>query len=273
MLLGEMSWPDFQARARDGCAIVPVGAVEPHGPHLPLAADTMISEYFAARLAEASGGWVTPPIGYGVATPPQRLGGDFPGVISVSGTTFMNLVTDVLLSLTRYGVRRYVVVNSAIDNVSFLNESARVLCDRVPGARVMIANWWDVVGEDLRDELAAETGVGRGEDHHAAMVESSLVMHIAPAAVRTGRLASEPGGDPDQRARRFRYHVFPLPPDAMTASGVVYAADAASAEIGWRVARRVEEKLAAAVALEFEGHLGHEDHRRDHRGRAPGCIR
>jgi creatinine amidohydrolase len=276
MLLGDMSWPDFQARARDGYAIVPVGAVEPHGPHLPLAADTMISEYFAERLAKTLGGWVTPSIGYGVATPPQRLGGDFPGVISISGATFMSLVTDVLSCLARYGVRRYVVVNSAIDNVSFLNESARLLCDRVPGARIVIVNWWDVVGEGFRNELAAETGVDRREDHHAAMVESSLVMHIAPAAVQADRLLDGADDDPGRRggrqARRIRYHVFPLPPDAMTASGVVYTAAAASAEIGERVARRVEEKLATAVALEFEGHHGQENSSRQHRQHPQGGI-
>jgi creatinine amidohydrolase len=275
MLLGDMSWPDFQARARDGYAIVPIGAVEPHGPHLPLAADTMISEYFAMRLAKTLDGWVTPSIGYGVATPPQRLGGDFPGVISISGATFMNLITDVLFSVARYGVRRYVVVNSAIDNVSFLNECARLLCDRVPDARIMIVNWWDVVGERFRDELAAETGVDRCEDHHAAMLESSLVMHIAPATVQADRILDQAPGapaSPGGRARRIRYHVFPLPPDAMTASGVVYTAAVASAEIGERVARRVQEKLAAAVALEFEGHHGQENSSRHHREYPQGGI-
>ncbi|WP_425296520.1 creatininase family protein, partial [Nocardia cyriacigeorgica] len=46
----------------------------PHGPHLPLGADTMISDYFAHRLAADLDATIAPTIGYGVATPPQRLG-------------------------------------------------------------------------------------------------------------------------------------------------------------------------------------------------------
>ncbi|MFC0861698.1 creatininase family protein [Sphaerimonospora cavernae] len=252
MLLGDLPWPDFAARVRDDYTIIPVGAVEPHGPHLPLASDTMISEYFARRLAPALGGYVTPSIGYGIATPPYRLGGDFPGVINISGATFMHLITDVLSSLARYGARKYVIVNSAIDNVSFLCEVARLLRESVPDARVMVVNWWDVVGERFRDELARETGVERRDDHHAAMVESSLVMHIAPDAVHPDRIPCLPARADQREPRRMRYHVFPLPPDATTDSGIVYTARQASAELGARVADRVTQKMADAVRLEFE---------------------
>lgn len=254
MLLGTMSWPDFHERARDSYALLPVGAVEPHGPHLPLASDTMISEYFAGRLAHDLGAWIAPPIGYGVATPPARLGGNFPGVISISGSTFMNLISDVLASLARNGVRKFVIINSAIDNVSFLCEAARSLAEYVPDARVMIVNWWDVVGEQFRDGLADETGVAREDDHHAAMVESSLVMHVAPGAVHADKLSfrAPTGREP----RRMRYHVFPLPPDAATDSGVVYTADRASADIGQRVADQVTRNMEAAVRLEFNDRGG-----------------
>lgn len=252
MLLGEMSWPTFQTQARESYAIVPVGAVEPHGPHLPLAADTMISEYFAGRLARELGGFLAPSISYGVATPPQRLGGDFPGVINLRGSTFTSLVTDVLTALARCGVRRYVIVNSAIDNMAFLCESARILTDTAPDTHIMIVNWWDVVGEPFRNDLAHETGVDRRDDHHAAMVESSLVMHIAPDTTQPGPAASTASRAP----RRLPYHVFPLPPDAATPTGVVYTAARASAEIGRRVADQVARELAAAVRLEFDGPHG-----------------
>lgn len=248
MLLGEMSWPDLQTRLHDAFVVVPVGAVEPHGPHLPLASDTMISDYFADRLAHQVNGLVTPSIGYGVATPPQRLGGDFPGVINISGQTFTHLVTDVLTALARHGMRKFVIVNSAIDNIAFLCESARALSDDVPDARVMIVNWWDVVGEDFRNRLAAETAVDRADDHHAAMVESSLVMHIAPHAVDPERARSSSTPRP---IRRIRYHMFPLPTDVATESGVVYTAAGACAQLGERIAERVAHEMATAVRLEF----------------------
>ncbi|GGX62358.1 creatininase family protein [Streptomyces hiroshimensis] len=249
MLLGDMTWPDFHRRAQEGYALVPVGAVEPHGPHLPLASDTLISDYFATRLAGAVGGFVTPSIGYGIATKPYRLGGTFPGVISISGTTFMNLIQDVLSSLADNGVRKFVIVNSAIDNTGFLCEAVRSFTECAPDARVVIVAWWDVVGDQFRDDLAVETGIARRDDHHAAMVESSLVMHIAPDSTRPDQLTAESGTG--REPRRMRYHVYPLPSEAETESGIVYTADKASAALGERVADQVARQLEAAIRLEF----------------------
>ena len=249
-----MSWADFQERAGNSVCVLPVGAIEPHGPHLPLGSDTLLSDYFAARLAENLRAVVLPSVGYGVATPAFRLGGDFPGVISISGATLTGLVTDILLSLARNEVRDIVVVNSAIDNLSFLCEAAREAREHQPGLRVMIVHWWDVVGEEFRDALAAETGVARTDDHHAAMVESSLVMHVAPAAVHP-ELAHRDGADlaAGTTVRRTRYHMFPLPPESATRTGIVYRADRACADIGRRVAAQVIRNMAEAVRLE----LGH----------------
>ncbi|MFC9965125.1 creatininase family protein [Nocardia ignorata] len=248
MLLAEMTWPDFDDRAHQGRAILPIGAVEPHGPHLPLGADTMISDYFARRLAADIDALIVPSIGYGVATPSQRLGGTFPGVIAVSGSTFTLLVTEIASALAEHGVRQLVIVNSAIDNLSFLCETARIVTAAHPGTQVMIVHWWDVVGEGFRNALATETGVARGDDHHAGMVESSLVMHVAPDTTRPELIDTDSTG---LGARRFSYDVFPLPADAATPSGIVYTAHTASAEIGVRVADQVALEMAAAVRLEF----------------------
>lgn len=253
MQLGNLSSADFAARTSD-LAIIPVGGLEPHGPHLPLATDTLISEFFAARIVGELGGWVLPPIGYGVATPPYRLGGDFPGVVNIEGSTFTRLMTDMLMSLGRYGVQNFVVVNSAIDNVSFLCEAARLVREAKPAARIMIVAWWDVVGEQFRNDLADETGVPRWDDHHAGTVESSLAMYIAPAAVQ-----GDPGGDaPTHRTRRIPYQIFPLPEDATTESGIVFTSAKASTEIGKRVADRAIAQMIAAVRSEFPaGNGGH----------------
>ncbi|MEU4359956.1 creatininase family protein [Streptomyces virginiae] len=251
MLISDMTWPDLNP-GPDTHVIVPVGALEPHGPHLPLGSDTMISDHFARRLAAAVHGHVAPAIGYGVATPGQRLGGTFPGVISITGATFTALITDILTVLARHGYRRLVLLNSAIDNIAFLCEAARHLTEHAPGARVMIVNWWDVVGEDFRNDLAHETGTARADDHHAGMVESSLVMHISPHAVRPDRLPADGG---IEQPRRISYHLYPQPADTTTSSGIVYTAAHASAELGKRVANQVAQQLADAVLHEFAAPL------------------
>jgi creatinine amidohydrolase len=254
MLLGDMTSQDFQTRASSSVAIVPIGAIEPHGPHLPLASDTLISEHFAARLAEDllefdTEALIAPSIGYGVHTPPQRLGGTFPGMITISGTTFTRLVSELLAALVRDDVRYFVLLNSSFCNVPFLCEAARQLTDESADVRVMVVCWYEVVGERFRNDLAAQTGVSRTDDHHAGMVESSLVMHIAPQTVHPERLGPDHGDE--RTARRFSYHVYPVPADAVTASGVVYTAAEASSELGKRVVGQCAKALMAAVRLEF----------------------
>jgi creatinine amidohydrolase len=249
-----MTSDEFPTRARFGVAIVPFGAIEPHGPHLPLGSDSLISEYFAARLASdlreaGADAVIAPSIGYGVHTPPQRLGGSFPGMITISGATLTALVSDILAALVRDGLRSFVLLNSSYCNTPFLCEAARQLTDTCPDVKVIAASWWEVVGEQFRDALAEETGVPRTEDHHAGMVESSLVMHVAPHTVHPERLGPKYGAE--QSSRRFSYHVYPLPDDAVTASGVVHTAANASSEIGRRVADQSGRLLAAAVLLEL----------------------
>ncbi|GLX40735.1 hypothetical protein Sros01_68080 [Streptomyces roseochromogenus] len=111
LVIGDMTWPDLNP-GPDTHVIIPVGALEPHGPHLPLGSDTTISNHFAHRLAAAVEGHVAPTLGYGVATPGQRLGGAFPGVISITGATFTALVTEILTALARHGYRRQILLNS-----------------------------------------------------------------------------------------------------------------------------------------------------------------
>lgn len=251
MLIGDMTWPDL-APAPDDFAVVPVGALEPHGPHLPLSSDTVISEHFARHLGDDLGAHIAPAIGYGVATPAQRLGGTFPGAISITGTTFTALITEILTSLAGHGYRRLILLNSAIDNISFLCEAAREVTGRVPRSRVMIVNWWDVVGEGFRDALAAETGTERRDDHHAGMVESSLVMHISPHAARPDRLPADGGLE---QPRRISYHLYPPPADTATSAGIVYSAARATADFGKYIAEQVARELTDAVRREFNAPL------------------
>jgi hypothetical protein len=82
----------------------------------------------------------------------------------------------------------------------------------------MAAAWWDFAPEDTRNDIAAQTGVDRSEDNHAAPVETSLLMHVAPGAVREHLLTD------DDSARRVRYLILPPPDDVKTQTGVIYQA-------------------------------------------------
>jgi creatinine amidohydrolase len=109
LLLGELAYPALEGRER-AAHLLPLGVTEPHGPHAPLATDTLISVGICRRAAESLRGeidvLVLPEISYGVT----RYGSDFPGAVSVGEETLRSLVTEICS-----GLQRVVLVNSHLE--------------------------------------------------------------------------------------------------------------------------------------------------------------
>ncbi|MEM3851999.1 MAG: creatininase family protein, partial [Methanomassiliicoccales archaeon] len=105
----ELSFEMFEIKAKeDPVFILPIGATEEHGRHLPLGSDTMQAVYTARAVAERVGGLVLPVIPFGVSTSLR----DFPGTISVSFSSLHSIVKDILSELIRNGARKIVVISS-----------------------------------------------------------------------------------------------------------------------------------------------------------------
>jgi creatinine amidohydrolase len=116
--LAERTWPEAARLARDPRAVVllPLGAIEQHGPHLPLAVDLIGAEEIARRLGPhlRGRGWrpvLAPALPYGVST--LALG--WSGTVSLSIGTFRRLVVEVVRGLAAHGFRRFVLTNYQAD--------------------------------------------------------------------------------------------------------------------------------------------------------------
>ena len=165
-------------------ALLPVGAVEAHGPHLPLTTDVIIAAT-AAKAAlpglRALGHHPTvlPPLAYTAA--PFAAG--FPGTISVRPATFSALLADVAASLERQGVAALVVVNAHLDP-AHLGAIAAVA--RSSGAADARAGAMPVIHPDLTRRRWASrlTPEFRSGACHAGCYETSVVMAAAPELVR-----------------------------------------------------------------------------------------
>jgi creatinine amidohydrolase len=111
--------------------LLPVGAVEPHGPHAPLGTDSIISEAICERAAGQLGAdaevrtLVLPAISYGVT----RYSAGFPGSVTIGGATLHALVADVCTALRDQGFRHIVIVNSHFEpeHVAALRQVAEEL--------------------------------------------------------------------------------------------------------------------------------------------------
>ncbi|WP_436496482.1 creatininase family protein [Actinokineospora sp. HUAS TT18] len=166
--------------------LLPVGAIEPHGPHAPLGTDPIISagmcDRAAARLADAPDVRVLilPPLPYGVT----RYGAAFPGAVGVSEDTLHALVVDVCTSLAQQGFPRVVIVNNHFEpeHVTTLLRAVATL-DR-PTVRYLNL---------LKRHTAAQlTDEFRSGSCHAGRYETSLVLADHPHLVDTDTMATLP---------------------------------------------------------------------------------
>jgi len=167
--LARMSYPAVEALvATDPIVFLPIGAVEAHGPHLPLATDTLLSLELAQRAAAAIGGGViAAPIGFSVA----GYASGFAGTISLAPETATALVRDVGIAIVKMGFSKLCFVNSHLDpaHVATL-KAAREAIEGATGRRVAFP-----------DQLEPRWGRTLSEEYksgacHAGSYETSLLL-------------------------------------------------------------------------------------------------
>lgn len=126
-LLGELTWPQARARFREtDVALLPVGSVEQHGPHLPLDVDGWDADHLAKQVAAACGAprpLVLPLIPYGVSYHHD----DFSGTLSVGSETLSRLVYEVGMAAARHGITKLVIINGHGGNIPTLRLAAQMI--------------------------------------------------------------------------------------------------------------------------------------------------
>lgn len=209
--------------------IVPVGALEAHGPHLPLGADQIQAELTAEGLAERVDAVIAPTLAYGVC--PGARG--FPGTVSLTIAELEASAAGVFREMGRMGVRRILVISGHAErgHMAALREAADETMQAYPALRVVVLSDYDFVYE-LRGQEAPVT------DGHGGLLETSRVLALAPQTVGPARPVVPHRGSPF------------LPgapgPEAWPES-VVGDTRPASAEIGRRIQDHVLTRLEETV--------------------------
>jgi len=179
----ELTWPEAaETVARTDTVIIPVGAVEQHGPHLPLNVDTVICQAVADDVSALTGIPVIPPITYGVS----GSHGDFAGTIALRPETLIAAMEDVIDSLHASGMRQFVLLNGHIWNNGALDVSAEKLRVRHQDSRIRALGY---VTMYPGPEVNGRVQFGRGL-MHANFFETSVMLHLRPDLVRMDRATS-----------------------------------------------------------------------------------
>ena len=187
--LAALTWPELEAALASGprVALVPLGATEQHGPHLPFATDTWIGDALAARLAARLPEAVAcPTLPFGCSR--EHLA--FPGTLSLDPATLATVLADVLASLARHGFAGAFVFSAHGGNYAELAAMLPTLAAAV--APMPVFAFTDLAGLGAAcARVAGALGITpESAGHHAGELETSILLALRPDAVRAAALAA-----------------------------------------------------------------------------------
>jgi creatinine amidohydrolase len=250
--MAELTWTEYQDRLkRDNPAILlPVGALEQHGPHLPMGTDHMIPTAICRQVAELVPAIVAPAFNYGYKSQPKMGGGQhFTGTTSLDGNNLSLMLRDVLCEFARHGARRVAVVDGHYENQMFLIEGIDLAMralryDGVRDMKIIRLEYWDFTSNETLANVFPEGFPGYALEH-AAVMETSLSLHLHPHLVRWDKLPKDPP------ANFPPYDVYPTNTSWVPPSGVLSPAKSATAEKGKALFEEYVRTIAAALRKEF----------------------
>jgi creatinine amidohydrolase len=227
----EMTWQDLSGGTARWIAVLPVAAIEQHGPHLPLGVDTFIAEAYLARVKA-----LLPDDLPATFLPLQKIGQSdehlsFPGTLTLSSTTVIRAWSEIAESVHRAGVKKLVIVTSHGGNLQAIELIAREVRARL-GMLVVVCAWHRFgYPENLFTAEERHHGI------HGGAIETSLMLAARPATVRKDEAANAvPSTVAIEREFKWLHAYRPAGFGWMTQdlhpSGAVGDATAASAEKG-----------------------------------------
>ena len=238
--LTEMTWYEVkEALGTVKMAIIPIGAHEQHGPHMAESCDAVLATELANRLAERlyPEVLVTPTVNMGVSI--HHI--NFPGTITLRPETLINVLRDMVWSLKKQGIKKFLFLNSHGGNQSTLSVACTTLTHELE-VDIYYAKTTASAKNAMKENISS-TLYG-----HSCEREVSEALYMAPHIVRQDRL--EKGAIQEGKWRSLR----PGNPlqgtyqyEEMTSNGCIGDATKASLEIGRQIVEEALENLATAV--------------------------
>ena len=240
--LAALTREEARELAPSATVVLPLGATEQHGAHLPLAVDTILCE----RIARAAAGLAAADAGPFLVAPVLPFGRSdhhlpFGGTVSLRSETYLAVLADLLRSLASGGVRAVFALNGHGGNDAPLRVALADAAERGPLAAGGASYWtiaWDALARSGARDLGAVPG-------HAGGFETSLLLAAAPDLVRPdGRVGGEPRPAAEDPAARVVYAEHGA---GSAGAGTSDDARAANAEAGRQLLERIEVEVAQAL--------------------------
>ena len=242
LLFEEMTREELRAIAPETTVVLPLGATEQHGPHLPAGTDFLtiqnLAHAAAARAAEEIAITVAPGLPFGSSDHHLFFG----ATLSLRTETYYRVLTDLVRSLVTDGFRRIFLLNGHGGNHELAQLAARDVALELP-ARVAAGSYWTIAWDAL---VEAKAHLGCRLPGHAGIFETSMMLALRPDLIRAERPHREYGRDTDPRNFHAPYR-HERHGSWQEIDGYSDSPDGASAERG----SRYREAVVRAVARAF----------------------
>jgi creatinine amidohydrolase len=176
MIIEELTMPAFiKALTKTRTIIVPFGAVEKHGQHLPLGTDTIHSYELSKETSKYRPLFVAPPVWYGHC----RSTSQHSGTITISGDTLKRLTVELATSLYNQGLRNFILLSGHAGgtHMAALIDAGEIILASLEKSRVAVLSILDLIAEIPEGTIETEN------DSHAGEVETSLMLHLRPSQI------------------------------------------------------------------------------------------
>jgi len=239
--LSEMTRDEIQEKLSEKpIAILPFGATEQHGKHLPLGTDTILAEYLSREVAKKINGIVIPSIPFGYSW----VWSDIPGTITINHHTLELLLTDVISSVEKSGFRAIAIISGHGSNETTMKYVTR---DYAANSNFPVYRFTYPNIDEIRQAVCvSETWFGM---IHACEFETSLLLGVRPDLVDMSHAVNE--YPPFSNEYRFKSEQL----GSISKSGVFGAPKLATAQKGEQMLLRFVDEIATKI-LEMENKPG-----------------
>lgn len=233
----KLTWPEAkEVVERMPVCILPVGAVEAHGPHLTLDTDNLLSTEICRRVAAETGAVLMPTLPYGQVWSLY----DYPGTLSISIYTLIAVLKDLIRSFRDKGFKAAFVYCGHLGNLPAIKQAIREAYEEIPGIKCVL----------LRGNFTDKNRVltTRRSHHtylHACEIETSEILECAPHAAYMDRAVCDyPDYPPD-------FDITPTRWSEVTETGVLGDATAATPEKGKAIVAEIVESCTEDVKYQM----------------------
>jgi creatinine amidohydrolase len=184
LLLERMTWNEVQVALDDHRSlIIPIGAIEQHGPHLPLGINAIVAFELARRVARRHGFVIAPVMCYAAQSSTSSGGGrSFPSFTFVTGQTLIDFVRDVTSEFFRIGFHQVAYLNGHYEDSALVHE---VLTEAIAPydktCKAIMVNWWEQIWPEDTEHVFTHA---RTPPRTSATLAEGAVWRAAPRGAR-----------------------------------------------------------------------------------------